>query len=62
MTEERITELADKLTEIADCCRLAAEQVTTGTLDWAVSTIDECVEFGGDTLEKVQRELQASQD
>lgn len=50
-------EITQKLQEIAFCCTMAAAQVHRGEYQYAIDTLDETVEFGGDTVEKIQNIL-----
>ena len=54
-----IDALAEKLEEVATCCTLAIAHLQSGGIEDAVTTLDETIDFGGDTLEKVQNGLSA---
>jgi hypothetical protein len=50
-------EIIEKLQEVAACCTMAAAQVERSEYQYAIDTLDETVEFGGDTVEKIQNIL-----
>jgi hypothetical protein len=49
--------ISSRLQEIAACCTTAAAQVERGEYQYAIDTLDETIEFGGDTVEKMQNIL-----
>ena len=51
--------LREKLEEIAAVCALAAAEIEAGGIEDAIATIDETLEFNGNTLETVQTSLNA---
>ena len=59
---DNIEEITKKLQEIADTCVSAIEHVEDGDYGYAITTLDETVEFGGNTLEKVQNILIKMED